>query len=48
MQYERYLYIGLLILIFAGSGFGSALSNITGNVTEFILYVTSLPFELFV
>ncbi len=47
MQYERYLYIGLLILIFAGSGFSSALSKITGNITNFIMNLASLPFELF-
>lgn len=46
MQYERYLYFGLLFLLFAGSG-SRALSNVVGNVYALFMKIASLPFTLF-
>ncbi len=47
MQYERYLYFGLMFLLFAGSG-SRALSNIVSNVYVVFIRIASLPFEFFI
>ena len=46
MQYERYLYFGLMFLLFAGSG-SRALSNVVSYVYGVFLRIASLPFEIF-
>ncbi len=46
MRYERYLYFGLLILLFAGSG-SRALSNVVDSVYTLFLNIASLPFKFF-
>ena len=45
MQYERYLYFGLLFLLFAGSG-SRVLSNVVANVYSLFMRIASLPFTL--
>lgn len=47
MQYERYLYFGLMFLLFAGSG-SRVLSSVVGNVYDVFLKIASLPFEIFI
>ena len=47
MQYEHYLYFGLMFLLFAGSG-SRALSSIVSYVYDVFLKIASLPFEIFI
>ena len=53
-QYERYIAIGLMLLLWLSSmnvpvarQFGNFLSFIQNAVTNFVLWLTSLPFTLF-
>lgn len=48
MKYERYLYFGLIFLLFFGSGFKNFLGNAIYNVSDTILDVAWLPFKFFV
>lgn len=48
MQYERFLYIILLFLVFASTGFSNALSKITGFVGTLFDTITWLPFSFFI
>jgi Zn-dependent protease len=45
MRYERFLYMGLIILIFAGSNFSRVLGNTVGYIVEFLYDLTFLPFS---
>ena len=47
MQYERYLYFGLMFLLFAGSG-SRVLSSVVSSVYAVFIKIASLPFEIFI
>lgn len=48
MRYERYLYFGLIFLLFFGSGFKNFLGNAIYNISDSMLDVAWLPFKFFV
>lgn len=48
MRYERYLYLGLIFLLFFGSGFSNFLSRVIGNISGTMLDFAWLPFKFFV
>ena len=47
LQYERYFIIFIMFLMFMGTGFSSGLTKINLFVYDKIVYLTGLPFELF-
>lgn len=47
MRYERYLYFGLIFLLFFGSGFRNILGNAIYNISDLMLDVAWLPFKYF-
>ena len=48
MRYERYLYFGLLFLLFVGSGFSHFIWYTVSHIADAFLNVTWLPFKFFI